>query len=645
MATSKLPLRLALAVAVALLLVFGLWRTFEDRDNLDLHPDARGEVAPGRPQPARSSRTPPTSSIAGSDASASPPAPAASTPNPVHAALPFAASEDPSAHGALSGRVINWSTREGVAGAELSLVHGGVSHSTITKADGSYRFEAPAPGTWTLATLSAEGFLPYAPEPGSGAVSFEARPQLGVAHADLYLYPALRYSGLVLDEQGEALAGADIELFGAASGERALVSIEERFRSDAEGRFEFSAPDLALLEARHPDHAPGRARLDEAAQLSHALTITMGSGLATASEPIRGRLIDHAGVGLAQVEVVALPTAEEDTAREGRALTEADGSFSLGPLDASRYTLLALPPGQPRIERAGVEAGDWVELRAAAGLELRGQLVDSAGAPVPGGTVVLNRVEGPGRQLVSARSFFDPSGQFAFHGLAPGSYELEGASQGHARSEALRVELGPEPGPLVRLGLREGASVFGAIVDGASGDPLRFAQVSARGVFAPSSLLPGASSTVTDATGAFELRAVEPGRVSLTAVAFSHDARVLSGIELEPGERHGPLRIELQPIEAGEKAKTEIAGIGVAIGPAEQAVAITKVIEGGGAAAAGIVAGEALVAVEGESVAELGFEAAVEAIRGPAGSIVNVELERLDGTRETLKVERRVISF
>ncbi|HVI01329.1 MAG TPA: carboxypeptidase-like regulatory domain-containing protein, partial [Enhygromyxa sp.] len=93
---------------------------------------------------------------------------------------------DSSHHGALVGRVINWSTREGVAAAELGFVQDGVTHTLATDASGSFRFVAPGPGTWQLATITADGYLPYAPELGRGSVRFVARAGQRIEHADLF---------------------------------------------------------------------------------------------------------------------------------------------------------------------------------------------------------------------------------------------------------------------------------------------------------------------------------------------------------------------------------------------------------------------------------------------------------------------------
>lgn len=85
-------------------------------------------------------------------------------------------------------------------------------------------------------------------------------------------------------------------------------------------------------------------------------------------------------------------------------------------------------------------------------------------------------------------------------------------------------------------------------------------------------------------------------------------------------------------------------GIGITIERAEdgEGFRITKVEPGSGAEAAGIKAGDLLIAVEGKKVKELGFDAAAEMIRGDEGTKVNVTVLR-DGKELTLSPERMTI--
>jgi hypothetical protein len=564
-----------------------------------------------------------------------------------HEVLAATVSADASPFGALEGRIVDWDTRIGISGAELAFVSTGVTHETVSGADGRYRFEAPSLGDWSLAMVTADGYLPYAPELGRSSVSWTSSAAQKIDHADLFLHPGITYQGQVVDAEGKALAGAVVELFGAESGERALVGIASSFETDDAGAFEFQAPDWAVLEAQHPDHPPGRAQLDEAAQVGRRLTITMGNAPAASDQVITGLVFGADGVALAGVEVQALFAGRGGAiGRSASAMTDQTGAFVLAPLDAARYVIRAMPnAGGAFVQRGPVEPGAFVELRLEAGLSLEGRLVDDAGEAVAAGTVELSRVVDPLRRArIASVSVFDAEGRFRFEGLQAGRYELRGSAQGRASSDPVAVEL-PAAGNGIQVVLGQGGAVHGRVVDARTHDPIARAQVVVSGL-ASESVLPSLSSTVTEIDGGFELVGITPGRISIEVTAFDHDGRVVSGVEIEAGERRGPIEVELNPVADGQRAKTEITGIGVQIAPVRDALTIADVVPGGGAQAAGIKRGDAIVAVEGVTVVELGFENAIQNIRGEVGTRVDIELRRRGQGEKTerMSVERRLVS-
>jgi len=51
-------------------------------------------------------------------------------------------------------------------------------------------------------------------------------------------------------------------------------------------------------------------------------------------------------------------------------------------------------------------------------------------------------------------------------------------------------------------------------------------------------------------------------------------------------------------------------------------------VESGGAAEAGLVAGDLILRIDGRPVAELGFQNAIQALRGPEDSSVQLQVRR-----------------
>ncbi len=92
-----------------------------------------------------------------------------------------------------------------------------------------------------------------------------------------------------------------------------------------------------------------------------------------------------------------------------------------------------------------------------------------------------------------------------------------------------------------------------------------------------------------------------------------------------------------------EQAKNAYVGIGITVVAREDGcLDVTKVEANGPAQEAGIAVGDVLVAVSGQSIAEIGMGAAKELIRGKAGTRVELELLRAEETL-TLTVTRREI--
>ena len=106
------------------------------------------------------------------------------------------------------------------------------------------------------------------------------------------------------------------------------------------------------------------------------------------------------------------------------------------------------------------------------------------------------------------------------------------------------------------------------------------------------------------------------------------------------GDTLGPISIALTPLANGEQPTLELVGIGVKLTPDGNALRVDLVIPNSSAAAAGIVVGDRVVAVDGVATTELGVDGAVSKIRGVEGTTVAITLARGD-TTTTLTITRR----
>ena len=591
--------------------------------------DEPAPAASESPEPEAWSPKPPA-------AAAPPPAPAPARPLTLS---PATVSPTDAAAGVLAGAVLDWGTGAPVAGAEVAIEGAEGTSSFVSGPDGRFEVTPPAPGRYRVVSALAAGYLPWAPE--ASPLELVARPRQRIDGVVIYLVPAIEYRGRVVTPDGEPAPGATVVLLDAAAGERARAPIDDRFVADDEGGFTFRAPDGALLEARHDGFAPGRAVVDGAVTVSRELTITLGArgGAAPADLTIAGVVVDASGAPVGGARV----TAEAgELARRAVAETDADGRFVVGPLDPGTHAVVAHARGHAPVAVAADAGAAGVELRLGAAARITGRVVDPGGAPVPAASIVVLARAGVATRTVAVAQVFDAEGRFAVEDVAAGDYQLLAQAHGWAPSELTAATASARPDD-VTVTVRRGATLVGVMRDAATKAPLPNGKVSVEGGLGEgSSAVPLAQTAITGADGGFELAGVAPGRRSIHAGAYAHHMMIVGPLEVADGARIGPIEIDLSPVAPGETPRIELAGIGAALSAQDDHLRVDRVFDGGGAAQAGLVAGDQVLAVDGTPVTELGLEGAIQRIRGPVGTVVVLRLRRGEAT-EDVRVTRTKI--
>lgn len=550
------------------------------------------------------------------------------------------------AAGSLSGTVVS-TTGGPVEGAELSFERSGVLSSVRSDVNGRFELVPAEPGRYVLAIATADGYLPYAPALGHSPIAFDAEPDRAIAGVEIALTPAIAYTGEVVDAAGAPVEGAAIALIDDAGAPESLVPLEREFVSDAEGRFRFRAPDGAVLEARHPEHGAARARLDLPAQISKRITLRLGAldESRTAAEIVAGRVLDTLQRPIEGALVTATFESENRASEDARnrprsfAATDSLGSFVLSGLDRGPYRLAVQSTGHAGASEVVTAPSDGVRIVLGAELAVEGTVVDGADRPMAAATVIAERVLGPlERASVAAVTSYGSEGRFRVGGLGPGTYALSAHALGAAPSAEVTVELDRES-ETVQLRVHPGGRLLGRVTSGAAAaiEGARVELETQRGDdSSPVSLRADAR---TDADGRYVLDGVPSGLQSIFVSAEGHHARILSGITVGDGEAR-TIDVELTPVEEGEAPRLELAGIGAVLSGRDDALVIGEVLEGGGARAAGLVRGDAVLAVDGVLVTELGFGESIQRIRGPEGSTVVLRVRRADGTVAEIRVTR-----
>jgi hypothetical protein len=561
------------------------------------------------------------------------------------------------ASGAFEGRVVSWSTGKGVAGATVTFAHAGVTSSVTAGEGGSFRFVPSEAGLYEIAIVAAEGYLPFAPAIDQSPLTLAARPGERIRDILLYLTPAVEYAGVVLSPSKEPVAGAEVRLFEEGGGELQIAPLPDRFTTDKKGEFRFSAPDYSLLEATHPDFAPARARVDFTVQTSRRAVLRLGLKADNqARAKIAGRVVDSKGAPVEGAQVVAVPAKMLPAAFENEARTfpsdtsDEEGRFVLETTAGERYNVTAshqgLAPGEAR--DIASDAQD-LTLTLTRGAALRGVVRDKAtGAPVIAFTVSVLEVTGPlEREEYQEMTFFDAQGRYEITGLKPGSFIVLGAAHGYAASSeiAFTVTDPPTDPGSIDIVLSRGGRLTGSVVEEKTKKPINGARVSLEGRSNPGGGgAPLLVSTTTGADGRFELSGLGAGLRSITVVAEGHHGRIVSGLAVAEGGDVGPITVELAKTEEGEEPRIELTGIGAVLSAKDDGLIVGQVLPGGGAAEAGLQPGDVLIGVDGFVVTEIGFEQAIQRIRGPEGSTVALVVRRAAGGEpvEVVVTRRRI---
>jgi len=313
-------------------------------------------------------------------------------------------------------------------------------------------------------------------------------------------------------------------------------------------------------------------------------------------------------------------------------------------LDGGNYDVTATYQGLAPGTELGVAAGRRdLTLRLLDGASLRGLVRDQAsGKPRVAFSILLTPIRGPlERGPAIARTFFAADGRFELAALTPGEYLVTAIAAGSAPAPERRFTLADHGHEDVVFDLASGGSVHGVVVDATKRSPVSGAFVSVETQLADtSSAVPIATSSTTDESGRFELSGLGTEPFSIMVTSAAHHSRIQGGLRVAAGGALGPLSIELTPTAPGEAPHLELAGIGAVVEPRGDALAIGTLLPGGGALEVGLKPGDAIVAVEGTPVTDIGFGPAIQRIRGPEGTFVTLTIRRSEGN-VTLAVPRR----
>ncbi len=542
------------------------------------------------------------------------------------------------AMGVFEGHVVSLTDDRPVPHAALTFLHAQRTLAVGAFADGSFRLEPTEQGTYELVRIGAEGFVPFEPEPGFSPIRFEARAGVRVRDVVLHIAPQEPCRGLVIDAEGRPVAGAHVRFLDRVPG-----TSEIAFESNAAGEFDLPRQMGGMLEARHPEFLATRVIVGLAEAQSRRIVIRMLNRRANNPQvdrsdlsAISGCVLGPNGAPIAGATVSCIFGDDANTRAMERelhprsaAVTGFDGAFMLEGLDPGRYDVSAAARGFAPSTVHDVPASSRVELRLGVSHAIRGIVRDPAGAPVTAFSISVARragaVETHDRRTVAT---FDPDGAYLLTDLAPGTYVIGALAAGFARAREIAVIVSDtEDTTSHDLVLGRGGTIFGRVIDARSSAPLERAHVTIEEA-GLSDNLTVARTVTTDTGGAFTISGLAPGPGSILVSAEDHHGRTVSGLPVVESSRTGPIEVALTPAARDEQPHIDLVGIGAVLTAHGDGLRIVAFVTGGGAQEAGLAIGDIVLAVDGDEVATLGFQNAIQRIRGPEGTVVRLVIQR-----------------
>ena len=569
---------------------------------------------------------------------------------PVEPSSPGAAPSTPQPAGAAEapvlGRVVSARNGAPVAGAELTFGAARGALSTRSGPDGAFRFVPPGPGSYQLAAVLAEGYVPFGPDWGQSPIRFVSPVPAGAPELVVTLEPETRFAGRVERSDGAPLPAATVTLRIPGASGASLASPERSWTTDAQGEFRGTAPEEGVLVARHPGFLPAVVQLRSGRPGPQLVRLVL--------QPVAGEAGDRSVAGIVLGSEGAPVPGATVTLGAGRGRgglgwallpapvsTDSDGRFRFASVpetaawvQARNADLLSDPasvPGQ----------GDIV-LTLRPGGVLAGRVLQADGRPALAFALRISRLRRAPESQPVTLSVMEPEGRWELRGLRAGAYLLEAAAPGAGSSAPVRVDLPTGASRVERdVWLRRGHTLTGVVRDASTRAPVARAEVALEASPAEDAVL-ARGDVFSGEDGRFVLDGLPdaPATVTVSADGYNRKLVTLGGSQAEV-----EVEVLLRSVPTGREPATDLVGIGAVVNHGDQGIVLGTVVPAGGAALAGLAEGDTILRIDGAPVAELGFGAAVQRLRGEEGSAVRLEVRRRDGSVVSVVVTRGAVSF
>ncbi len=402
--------------------------------------------------------------------------------------------------------------------------------SITTDSKGAYELGAIPPGRFALLVSARDFATQTLPQ-----IHFDPRGKRALEH-DVVLPPARALAGVVVGDDGEGIAGANVDVFGPRGG----LPSRSTATTDAQGRFRVADLQGGGYDLQVQAVGFRRGAAVDVAAGTDDVRVTL-----QALAGVRGRVVAAAGESPATFRVSVKRVQGSAFASTGLAkdVEDAEGAFEIEGLAPGEYVVEGRADGFAPTLSAPFTITDGgptpeVLVELTRGGTVRGRAVDKlTGEPVAGATVAsyqTGHVETAlhamfagshdgGGGATRRKAVTDEEGYFELAGLRPETYQIEIRSPAHCeRVLAGRMILEGVEDDLGAVQLSRGATLRGTVL-GSDKKPSPGAKVQLMSV--GGTALPGQSAQIYEgrcnAEGTFTLSRILPGRYKLTAARAS----------------------------------------------------------------------------------------------------------------------------
>ena len=442
----------------------------------------------------------------------------------------------------IEGRVVDHQGRP-VKGATVNAYGQEVrlSSAVETGADGRFVMADFSRGSRINLSADKQGY-------GMGRFDGVEAPTQEPVTIELPATPAHRIVCTVRDKKGEPVPGARVSFFTQDMKRMTSVMfLGNEALTDAAGRCEHEMTELGIvtLQARANGYLPREIDIEIPAEGNiEDLEIT----LQTAPAEIIGQVTGPGGEPIGDLDLTVF---QKERAEKGpfpgpveSPRTDSNGRFRIKGLTEGGWCVYVDQRGYRRERRElEVHAGEnRLDIRLERGAEVEGQVVDSAGQPVPGARLSLEPKE-PSVHVYNLGGASDEAGHFLIPRVDPGLFALRIEAQGFLSSDSTEVPVTGSSVRGLRITLEREKDRKGTLSGRILGlDAKGLAQVKAVTAYQP----PGTSiSSQVNVRGEYRIEGLAPGEWTVSAYTANRRVEVKVHLPADGSEVH--LDLELPP--------------------------------------------------------------------------------------------------